>query len=103
MKRARFWVVLGIGVSVLAAVTFATRSGSGRAYLDLATGNPKFFLVAGPPLDHPVELPPDVRELERRGVEVVGVGCVPHSEQDAYNTVITRHVKLQDVPLDMPL
>lgn len=92
MKRAWPWGAVGTAVLV-ASLAFASRSGTGRAYLDLVTGNPQYFVVTGPPSDHPLELPPAIRELEHRGVQIVGTGCVLAPDQDAYNAVVERHFR----------
>lgn len=92
-KRAWLWVALGTAALGVASAAFAYRSGSGRAYLDLVRGNPQYFVVTGPPSDHPTDLPPAVRELEHRGVQIVSTGCVLAPDQDAYNAVVERHFR----------
>ncbi|MDF3066422.1 MAG: hypothetical protein K0R38_2023 [Polyangiaceae bacterium] len=85
------WLVVGAAASIVVIAALATPSGSASAYWDLAIGNPKYFVVSGPPSERPVELPTAVRELEQHGVQIVGTGCVADAQQDAYNAVISRH------------
>ena len=93
MNWARISVVLGTGAMVVAGATLASHTASGRAYVDLIMGHPKYFVVTGPPSDHPRDLPPAVRRLEQHGVQIVGTGCVPDPDQDAYDVVIERHFR----------
>ena len=92
MKRLKLWAILGMGVLLLGAGAIGfCHTAAGRAYLDIATGRPKYFVVTGPPSTSPVELPRAARELERRGVQVVFTGCIAGLDQDEYNVVIERH------------
>ena len=82
----------------LAAVTLVAaggyvyaQSGAGRAYLDIAQGEPKYFVLTGAANDRSLMETPEVRALSKRGVKIVNTGCVEERGQDAYNAVIARH------------
>lgn len=90
-SRTRCVVVTGLlGAGALGCI-YLLWPGEMAAYIDIATGRPRYFIVSGPPGDVPAPLGQVEQQLSEAGVVIIGAGCIEPAESAAYNAVILGH------------
>ena len=87
--------LVGIGALVGIGSFAPPKPGAERAYRDIASGQPKYFYVSGPPTNEPRPWPDFYAALEAKGIDVVGTGCMKDPANDDYNAVILSHYHLE--------